>query len=145
MMRKIKHQTQPNNNSCCATAVAIILGVDVQKVIDEFHNDYREGVITPGKYLESKGVEVRKGYTEEELDHEKLYILLVPSLSNKGVNHVLVLDTRGDEVRVFDPLKGFEDSCYYVWDLSEEERTEKEFNIRGRSVYYEILGKNETD
>lgn len=108
---EIKHQTQLLHNSCVSACLAMALGVDQQKVIDEFHGEYVSGEIHPSEYLNEKGIPLQP-YTfgvEYQVDPDKLwvYFLTVPSLNVVGGLHQILLVWGAGNDWVYDPAKGF--------------------------------------
>lgn len=120
---EIDHRTQPTEDTCMSTCIAMVLGLKPQDVIDEFHESYKEGKLFAHEYLKNKGLEASPCYSHEMIqnygtavigqlvkDDGYLAILAVPSLVSEGLLHAILFDGRNGDI--FDPLKGRFDKVY---------------------------------
>ena len=116
MKIEIEHQQQPNPVTCTSACIAMLTGIPVNKIADVFHPAYSRQEITPCEYLESRGLKVKRLYTDDQPMPSRLYLVTVPSLNKKGTLHHIIVDWR-DVCDVYDPNKGIKGKKYYVsWD-----------------------------
>lgn len=121
-MIPIKHVTQSLPDSCVSACLAMILGVDEKKVIEEFHRQYVNEEIYPSDYLKSKGVDVKVHNTQQrskDLENNRVYMLAVPSLNIEcGLHAILACTVTMDNGNtgwvIFDPNQGRCDRRYYT-------------------------------
>lgn len=105
------------HSGCASACLAMILGLPLAQVKEEFHNLYWQGQLTTADYLRSKGYDP---FTPTVCEPHQLYdgaihLLAVPAINGAGLHHNIVVDTRFGEPIVLDPAKGFgEGSRYYV-------------------------------
>ena len=120
---KIIFQQQPTPVTCVSTCIAMLLNVDVQEVISEFHQNYfevKENKAKVSDYLKSKGVDFNICNFEDSPEKEGMYFVTVPSLNIKAGNHqiIWILEAAEQEgyfyQRVLDPATGREDRFYYT-------------------------------
>lgn len=140
--KQIVHQQQPTGNSCSATCLAMLLGVPVDKVMADFHEDYCKGLIKPFQYLISnlRIDNVRRCYSDDQLDKpEGIYLVAVPSLNLTATIHNIVFDVRNDGLVIFDPNdglvifdpnKGKPGKKYYTYDESEVKTIENAIMLK---------------
>lgn len=123
-MKKIKHQQQPNYDTCTSACLAMILDLPVKDVIAEFHEDWMNRKSDPAQYLAPKGVqfEIHRDPYDNCLEWGKLYLMTAASVNVSGQFHHLLVDLRGgeDNVAVYDPNRGKLDKAYYVWHERQE-------------------------
>lgn len=122
-MRVLKHLTQPTQNTCVCTCVAMLLGKTAQEVIDKWHHAYYFQKEFLGDILEEEGLSVECHYSagSAKLLPGNLYMITVPSLNIEGSLHQVIVDWRDAAVGpvCLDPAKGLSDRKYYT--LSEDE------------------------
>lgn len=53
---RITHVKQPTDDTCVSACLAMVLGVDVHQVIEDFHQQYVARELDVIDYLESKGL-----------------------------------------------------------------------------------------
>lgn len=126
---EIKHQQQPTATSCASACIAMLLNVPVEDVIKKFHDQYKAGEINIDHYLLNHGLTVEpllSTYWQTQWDN--VYLLAVPSLNIKANLHSIILDTRHDAVKIFDPNMGKPNKNYYVLD-EKENKTEFEYGL----------------
>lgn len=122
MRHKIVHQKQPTRNCCTSTCLAMILNRPVQEVYDEFHDhwynkhdksvqDYLDALIAGGENISYRTAQPSE---MNRLHSGGLYLCTVPSLNVPGGLHHIVIDFRDDKFIVYDPIKGWEGSKFYV-------------------------------
>ena len=135
------HQKQPTDKTCTATCIAMILGIDVKTVIEEFQEGYHDDTLRPDGYLKKKNTElrIRCGYSYEEIRFGTVYILVVPSLHIEATMHSVLVDTRQCEITVLDPNQGRKGKKYYVWDIPKDRLKPNEVELKGHCVDYEII------
>jgi hypothetical protein len=101
----------------------MIIGEQVDKVIDEFHGKYwgvNEGQFKVTDYLKQKGIEFTLCDFETRIDREGVYLVTVPSLNIEGGNHQIIWALEAAEQDgyfyqyLFDPAYGREDKKYYT-------------------------------
>lgn len=101
----IKLQHQPDNITCVSACAAMLMDRPVDSVVDEFHKDFYNFFIELDSYLAQHGVKVKRTVNRQFLDHGKVYVLLVPSLNSPAHFHQVLADTRGPEVKIYDPAR----------------------------------------
>ena len=134
----IIHQKQPTPLSCVSTCIAMLLGVPAEKVIEEFHDDYRSGKAEIDKYLKMYGINAQPVLSNSVIEWDKLYLIVVPSLNKLAHAHEIIVDTRGDDPKIFDPNMGKPEKLYYV-NGSEPNKTKLEVGLVDYFVDYEII------
>lgn len=114
MKSGIEHQMQPTANTCCATCIAMILGVPAADVIAEFDARYRnESSYTPEAYFREKGVDVIPGLSSARcLYPGRTYMLTVPSLNHEATMHSIVAVDDDEGILIFDPQQGTGNKFY---------------------------------
>lgn len=118
----IEQQTQLLWDSCVSASIAMMLGINQQLVVDEFHTQYMAHEIEESDYLESKGLKFELHYTKtnsKDLVSDRVYLLAVPSLNIKGIVHSIVahtfIDTDGSlKWYIYDPNYGYEGREVYT-------------------------------
>ncbi len=111
--RPITFVQQPTSDSCVSACLAMLLGIPVERVLEEFHDRYKAHEVKPFDYLAGK---IQAHYpvdAEEDLEWDRVYLLGVPSLNIRGGMHAVLLDTRGGKLRLYDPNVGKAGREYY--------------------------------
>lgn len=107
MTIQLKHQ--PTANTCVATCLAMITGLPVETVIDEFHDEFMGYNLDVKTYLETKGVIVERTEDRHALGFDSVYLLIVPSLNSIGQFHCVLCDTRQPDentaMTIYDPAR----------------------------------------
>lgn len=118
----ITYQAQPTNNTCVSTCLAMVLGVPVQQVIDQFHEDYMQGHGSVVEYLEQEGCKVEnlKADNTDPFEHGYVYLATVPSLNTRGTLHTVLLDCTGERLVLLDPNNDPE-LMHYVLQMEDED------------------------
>ena len=111
---EIIHFIQPTWNSCVSTCLAMILNEHPADIIRQFHDRFMAHETEIGGYLDEKGVPTTTGLATDRMDWDGVYLISVPSLNKQALMHLLVADTRADEVRVYDPNAGKPGKRYYI-------------------------------
>jgi len=115
MESEIKLVQQSTDNGCMSACIAMVLDLPLDEVMEAFHDDYHEGEIRAEDYIRMRGVDVELLFAAgSRVYSDQLYIVSVPSLNLEGINHVVVMDTRNNETKVFDPNEGREGKRYYT-------------------------------
>ena len=115
----IEQQVQPTPITCVSTCMAMILGIPVESVINEFHKKYYEDIdITCTEYLQGKGLKVDRMYADSSpkyIDYNTIYGLIVPSLNIEGGTHMVLMevDSLGNW-SIYDPNYKKESKKYYI-------------------------------
>lgn len=107
-MLNLTREQQKLSSSCVSACIAIVTGMPQEKVIEEFHDRYRDDETDLGEYLNAYMVpHLLCGSLQRELEANHTYILCVPSLTRQTHHHAIVV-TLGDEggPLVFDPNEG---------------------------------------
>lgn len=116
---EIKHITQPTNNSCMTTCAAMILGKDVEWILDN-HEEVYNGTVWLDDLLRHENIRFYYGHPREAvISGHCLALITVASLNHEGGLHqVLVMrtDYKGEVTfQVFDPMRGYGNNYrYYV-------------------------------
>lgn len=121
----IRHQEQPDDETCVSTVVAMILGVPVESVIQDWHDKYMNENASLRDILNSYGIQF-ESYDSADRHSAKetgYYILTVPSLNTQGGLHQILADVNADEKQwmLFDPQAGKEDKQYYTANPNPED------------------------
>ena len=117
-MNTIHFLQQPKDDTCMSACVAMVLGHPApDMVIAEFHQDFSVGLQKPSEYLVGRGLKAVPCLAEKaNLQMGMVYIVTAPSLNLEGELHAVVIDTRNDDVIVYDPNKGRWGRCFYTKD-----------------------------
>lgn len=124
-MKKLKHKTQPTGDTCTSACLAMLLGTSVDKVVSEFHSDWRNRKSTPSDYLLENGISFVLNHNpyNNTLEWGGLFLITVPSLNLDGRLHHILADLRGDLEVILDPNKGREGKRYYTgWSREPEDK-----------------------
>jgi len=122
----INHLQQPTGDTCESTCIAMVTGIPLDQVVKEFHDHYCTGKLEPAKYLMRFKIHPRLCKTTERYPQwDKVYIVTVPSLNTKGLNHSIVWDLRDDETPIYDPCKGRKGAHYYTNNALEAAEVEE--------------------
>lgn len=122
-MRQIAHQTQTLGNSCVAACVAMLAGVQVVGVEMLFNDRFHIGEVSARDMLKHHRIEFTRLYADERAEMGHIYLVHACSLTEPGRFHMVVLDARTSDIKVFDPAMGFTDEQYeaahYYWPEGE--------------------------
>lgn len=110
----IEHQTQAVPNGCVAACLAMLLDRDVEEITAQFHRGYMGGAVEAHDFLREHGLNVRLCVSNEPMYWNKVYMISVPSLNRVATMHAVIIDMRGDTMRVLDPQQGVPGKRYYV-------------------------------
>lgn len=125
-MIKIKHQSQPTNNTCVSACIAMLTDQDVSDVVNEFHERYwNAGGSAYGnkeiyKYLNARGIKLRGATCFDVMDGKlaSTYLINAPSLNYDGESHQLIYQIEVNDFLaihyLYDPAMGIENKNYYV-------------------------------
>ena len=124
----MQHVQQPIVNACMSACISMITGIEVSRVISEFHAGYHSRRIGQEhlvyKYLIKNGfvpfdehdLPRSKEDTEITFTPEYHYIVGAPQLVCEGVYHAVVIYFKDGELEVFDPMYGKGKSyCFGVY------------------------------
>lgn len=114
-MKQINHLIQPTSDTCVSTCLAMVLDAPVNQTISEFHEHYKNGIMTPASYLRTKRLACREHLVDDlVVDWGDIYITVVPSLNLAATLHTVVIDLRDeDNPIVIDPNKCKPGEKYY--------------------------------
>lgn len=106
-MKEITFQTQTLANNCVSACIAMVLNRPVEEVTAEFHSKYHAHQISVEQYLWSHGCKVHIPRADEvRVVSGAVYLLCVPSLSESGAFHCVLLDWRDNDAPVLlDPSR----------------------------------------
>ena len=116
MSNELKHQIQPTENTCTSTCLAMILGIPVWDIIEDFHDLYFSQKMNPMEYIHRFHPDWRCNSLQSVHDtwvSGRYYILTVPSLNSRTDNHSIIQYFPG-QLAILDPNRGRKDSDYYV-------------------------------
>lgn len=134
----IKHQMQPTPTSCASTCIAMLLDVPAEEIIEQFHDKYKSGEMNIDQFLTSKNINVEPLLTSYwQAKWDGLYFAIVPSLNMKANLHEIIIDTRNDDVIIYDPNMGKEGKYYYV-NNEKEDKTELEYGLISYVLEFKI-------
>lgn len=122
MIKPIIHQTQPSENSCVCTCLAMLMGKPASEVIDKWHAKFFMQQEVMLDILEEEGFSVKTHYSagRATLLPGFAYLLTVPSLNLEGQMHQIIADWReGADPVCYDPAKGRGVCKYYTLDMDE--------------------------
>lgn len=126
MIKNIELIRQLDDETCmsaCLTMVLCAMGLDktFKEVVEEFHENFSNGMDTPMNYLLRHGLIARSFCgLERYMLYGNIYILGVPSLNHVATMHSIVVDVRGT-MEVFDPQMKKEKK-YYVYGEDKNEK-----------------------
>lgn len=115
-MKLINLVRQPTGDTCTSACLAMITGIGVEDVINEFHQKWKDQESNPSEFLKVHGFEheIHTDPFNNCVDWGYVYLVTVPSLNIEGGLHHIILDTSGDSEMVYDPNNGKKDKRYYV-------------------------------
>ena len=117
---EIKHQSQPTNNSCVATCIAMLGNIAAHTAHGMFTKPYLEGRMGVAYMLARMGLQCEQ-LTNDRVSNcniGEVYLAIVPSPAQIGLTHMIILDcyTEPGVMRVLDPAMGT-GKPYYVHKL----------------------------
>lgn len=126
----IEHITQPCPVSCVAACLAMVLGKEVNKVIDELAMQGAHVPLDCSQYIpylvQNNILPLFKsGDSPFCFIHGGLYLVTINSLNIMSGSHMIILDLREDEPIVYDPAKGRNSSKHFTtedWTSKSGER-----------------------
>ncbi|KRS22851.1 hypothetical protein AAY72_01710 [Alishewanella sp. WH16-1] len=121
---------QPTSDTCTSACLAMLTGIPVDKVINEFHQGYFNRDLNPCDYLAIKGIQhtVNSNPYNNNCDWGCAYLVAVPSLNIEAGMHNIIIDCTGDEIAILDPCKGRDGKKHYInWT---QEPTGNEVNLK---------------
>lgn len=135
----IKHQTQPESDTCVSTCIAMILEEPAEVIITEFHDDYFAGKIEIDECLHKRGIRCKSMIAHDQsLLNNKIYFLTIPSLNHKGLFHQILMEVYEDGgYEIHDPAKGREGSLYYV-NHDEEVLRPQQMRLKSWIAIFEV-------
>lgn len=135
---RITHQKQPTIMSCVATCLAMLVNEDAIYVDAEFSAEYNKGAMDVPAYLGGFGVSCTPWMSAgiHAISANKVYLATVPSLQLQGLFHQIIIDTRFEQVKVYDPCKGIPSKLHYVFSFDTEDKTA--YPLRSFIIDYEI-------
>lgn len=107
---------QPTANSCTSACIAMVTGLPIGQVMQEFHAKFRAGGINTYEYLDLKGVAYLKHPDLYSIGGDVdgwAYILAVPSLNSFSEMHNIVVYTDQGHLHILDPQQGNEGKLFY--------------------------------
>lgn len=114
----IKLVTQPTDNSCVSACLSMISGIDIDKIMEVFHDSYYNHETTIYAFLDLHNIPYlipdAKLPEKNFLWGGHTYLLSVPSLNIEGGLHAILVQYDGDKLFIFDPQKGNSDKKYYA-------------------------------
>lgn len=96
---------QPTANTCVSACLAMLTGMPVELVVDDFHEEFENHITSIPEYLAEKGVIVKRTEDRQAIGFDKVYLLVVPSLNCVGQFHMVVCDTRWGSMDIKDPAR----------------------------------------
>ncbi|MGL5525651.1 MAG: hypothetical protein ACRDCY_18040 [Aeromonas veronii] len=124
-MREIEYQGQTLANNCVSACLAMVLNKPVEQVTEEFHNKYWQHAKTPFDYLKDYGCSGFVPTVDKagKLQEGYIYLLRVPSLSERGQFHGILLDARNVNIceppKVYDPAVTSRQKYIYPGQLND--------------------------
>lgn len=137
---------QPTSDTCTSACLAMITGVNVNDVIDDFHMDWTSKATNPSEFLSHNYVRhtVNKDVFCNRVEWGFIYLLTVASLNIDGGLHHIVLDLTGDSAIVLDPNMGKTGKKYYV-NWSDDVDNDLQVNLKSWMVDIKITNKASND
>lgn len=102
----LKHVVQPNKYTCVSACLSMILGEPVDKIVDEFHEDYYANRIDPYAFIRSRGLLCFPRLSiDRTIRKRTINLATVPSKGNPGGFHSIVVYVDADGLfHVLDPM-----------------------------------------
>lgn len=121
--------TQPTSNTCASACLSMMTGIDVQEVVDKFHQKFCDRKTNAFEFLKENvnkdkfNILVMKHQWHPTLNdcEEGLYLCNVPSLNSQADFHYVVVAYYEGLYRVLDPNIGRENTQYYTINKSLDE------------------------
>lgn len=135
---RIQHVQQPTNNSCVSACIAMVTGMPIEQVMEEFHDKYCTHEIDVYNYLVQKGFLVRIANSVDLIMENRLYIVHVASVNAPAVLHEIVVDTRNEDLVVYDPNDGKEGKEIYV-SHTLKELAQHEHHLKSYGIDFEVF------
>jgi hypothetical protein len=112
----INHVMQTEDKNCMSACIAMVTGIDIDRVTKEFHKGYCDCNIDPHEYLAYVGMPFRRCMAGERgLMHNHIYFMCVPSLNIQGGLHEVVAQINNDGTwYILDPNMGKENRKVYI-------------------------------
>lgn len=113
-MSQLVHRTQPTHNSCVATCLAMLAGIDCDQQITDITDEYLES------YWKLLGIMHRLDITaipmtvSSSMYYGRVYLVVVSSLNIPDGTHQIIVDLRPERWVILDPAKGRDGRRYYI-------------------------------
>ncbi len=138
----IDHIVQPTDDTCTSACLAMMLKMDVLKVIQGFYDKHKSGDADATMYLDLTGLHYRKCYSNEtDLEPGYVYLLAVPSLNEEGMLHNIVVDCVQEGWYILDPNDGKPDKLSYLSMENQQDIPEGYRQLKGWMAEIEINRK----
>lgn len=117
----IMHQTQPTNNTCFSTCMAMIKADPAGYVVSQVHDWYWGGDVSTRQVLDKLEIPFQSFDTADlpVFKDNGVYLVAVPSLNQPGGLHQILCECFEDMYVVHDPGKGISGSKHYVAALTD--------------------------
>lgn len=129
----IIHKTQPTWDSCMATCIAMVAGIDENESYSKWHKRFQNRTAWLDTALDDYNIPYMYGNPRSAaLLRGFVYLLAVPSLNiQAGLHQVVAFLPRCGDIQILDPVKGRKDSLYYVYG---EPQDDAEVSIKSWSI-----------
>ena len=126
----IMHQTQPTNNTCFSTCMAMIKCVPVGAMVDRIHDWYFAGEVSTRAVLERLEIPFESFDTTDlpKFGRDGVYLVAVPSVNQPGWLHQVLCECFEGRFVVHDPCRGRRGTKHYVAALTEGAFDEVKFH-----------------
>ncbi|MDD1966166.1 hypothetical protein NPS29_12625 [Pseudomonas putida] len=126
----ISHQTQPTNNTCFSTCMAMLKCIPAAVVVGQIHDWYYAGDVSVRQVLERLEIPFESFDTADlpKFGHDGVYLVAVPSVNQPGWMHQVLCECFAGQFIVHDPCRGLRGAMHYVAALTEGAFNEVKFH-----------------
>lgn len=119
----ITHQTQPTNNTCFSTCLAMIRCDPAGYVVSQIHDWYWSGTVSVREALDKLEIPFQSFDTADLhlFKGDGVYLVAAPSLNSQGWMHQIICEVFDNQYVVLDPMAGYSvDQKYYAATLTDD-------------------------
>lgn len=126
----ITHQTQPTNNTCFSTCMAMVKCVPAGVIAAQIHDWYFAGDVSVREVLDRLAIPFESFDTADlpKFGRDGVYLVAVPSVNQNGWLHQVLCECYGGQFVVHDPCRGLRGTKHYVASLTDGAFNEVKFH-----------------
>ena len=133
----LKNLTQPTEDSCMSTCLAMVLGISENESYSLYHHKLINYKIWFDDVLTENGIPFYYGSPKSSrISGDVLCFVTVASLNFQGGLHQVLVHCSDDKLTVYDPAKGIKNAKYYI---SPNQEISSKMEVHLRSWLLDII------